>query len=1856
MPVVEQRQSDGASTSSSSEPAADVFGTASSSAQSTIDRIVQYDVFINHRGKDVKDTIADFIYESLRSAGVRAFLDRDEIHKGDNLSAIIREAIAKANLHIAIFSRNYAESPWCLAELCLLLESGAPIIPIFYDVEPSHLRWATRDGPFYQAFTKHAHNKRFGIHTLEMWKRALHTVSFISGWKLTEFKGQTGKLLKAVVRDVLRRVNSVAALEVAKYPVGLSEKMEKLQGLLESRGERHETARVLGIVGMGGLGKTTLAKEMFNKTRSHFKTACFLHDIKEKIARHGLEVVQSMILQDLLHFNCQIRSFSQGKQILKDRLLGAHVFIILDNIDDSEHLDALMVAESLHPNSLILITTRNKRLIESLNNSVMYEMDGLDDKSAKQLFCWHAFLRPHPALEFDDLVERFVKQCNGLPLSLEVLGGQLYGITDAFYWECTLEKISNILPDKIKERLRISYDGLDPFEKQIFFDIACFFVGEEKDTGIRIWDASGWSGWLTLQTLRQKCLVEVDEECTRMLMPSLEEFKKSTRLRMHDQLREMARDIVNEERISNPGYRSRLWRPRDVRKVLSQRTGTREVQGISLAAEMSGYKEIDRCCDLYRSSVVWNEAEGTGSHVAWSVDSFAQMTELRLLLLEDACIEGQFSKLSRELVWLRWRYCPYDSIPSGFPLSNLRVLDVAGGKFSSLWQEPRHSAQLPLQLRELDLRLCLSLKKLPESIGMLKRLENLVLRGCQSLVSVPDEICDIQSLTHLDLSWCDKMESLPLRLGDLTNLRHLNLSFCLLLKTLVPSIGDLANLQYLNLKNCKRLEALPISVSLLPLKFLDMCACSSLEVQPDALRNFDGLEYLDALSCKRLTLPSPLASFQRSLTHLRISCTRITKLPEDFGGLTCLEELYIVGPLLTELPFSFGGLARLKILILSTCPRLSGLVPSIGKLRNLNGLFIKKCGLEYLPEEIGQLSNLENFSVVDCVKLRNLPISVSSLSKLVNLQLLGNPDLRILPGSFRGLSGLQTLDLNKCQLSYPCLVSVFECLFSLKKLGLHKLDISIDRIRGNSIPNLGSLSLYFCENIREFEIPSTLQSLEIVRCHQLKKVSMSPGPMKLQKLHLRHCSKLVEVSNLLKLSYLEKLDTTGCLKLHTINEGLENLKRLKELQIFITDRCLANGNEWWQKLISPPAVLSAIHLSARAIISNLRTVLSSFEQMKRVSSNDLKLEVPPPTKPVSAFLVCFVSSFSSGRYVKEALWDFQGEERDFSPNPVSLMLEDGANKVEIYEYSQMQTGEFVYFSIFRGDFWLCQSLNDGCAIVLSTSFKNTSVGCAMLNSTALNNNISEAWARIIFPGEEHQIAEICDDFFHKLAQQHEQLSHVASSSSSMAEVSSDQNGQQPKQELLHTFLSAASNLDLRTLFALDIVNCNIFRLSFLSNIPMHMEGIGPVWTKEQVLFDGVNRKQIMHLDLELSSSCRNIVEESTATFHRMYLSTGKGMLKIEDEVADTEEYDLSDNPIKVLRFLEARSEWYSLLKGINARRLKYLFYKNRITEALNEEKMQQLFEAFAEAASRMDLLAFHALDLINCTILLLSVLAGTPIKMEETHLRWTKRQLLFQGVYNDRLGYLDLELSSSCRNIVEESVVPNFQLVHIRTVATPKEAQDHKINKELFPNDQAFHKNPIQVVRLFQSRSEWSSFVNTMDEQRRRKLSQLESCSEVAPSTAPDLQQRLVDKFLRSAYEIDLRNIYALDIANCRIIRRSIIVHTPLIDEEIGFLWRKQQVLFEGVSLLMHLNVELSSSCLRLVEEASANFFLVRIKSTNQKDGKEYRVAHRVLTDEYFLMKKISSKMARLLRSRSIWLSMMRSMGPYIFLHRQSMM
>jgi hypothetical protein len=134
-----------------------------------------YDVFINHRGIDARETLANPLYEILSGMGFRVFLDSLELELGVFFPTALEEAMSSAKLHIAIFSKNYAQSPWCLEELSFMLRTGRKIVPVFYHVQPEDVRHAK--GVFADAFSRHENNGRYTAEEVQEWKNALKIVS-----------------------------------------------------------------------------------------------------------------------------------------------------------------------------------------------------------------------------------------------------------------------------------------------------------------------------------------------------------------------------------------------------------------------------------------------------------------------------------------------------------------------------------------------------------------------------------------------------------------------------------------------------------------------------------------------------------------------------------------------------------------------------------------------------------------------------------------------------------------------------------------------------------------------------------------------------------------------------------------------------------------------------------------------------------------------------------------------------------------------------------------------------------------------------------------------------------------------------------------------------------------------------------------------------------------------------------------------------------------------------------------------------------------------------------------------------------------------------------------------------------------------------------------------------------------------------------------------------------------------------------------------------------------------------------------------------------------------------------------------
>ncbi|XP_039168163.1 disease resistance protein RUN1-like isoform X4 [Eucalyptus grandis] len=441
-----------------------------------------YEVFLSFRGPDTRTDIADYLYVSMVDAGIRAYRDDEELRTGEELGDQLFQAIRQSKISIPIFSTGYADSPWCLRELVEMVESkntrGQKIMPIFYNVAPSEVKYQNEH--YGNAIVSHLNKKRFDDETINNWKAALKKVGELKGWDLHSMLNRgKGEFVKEVVNDVLTELKT-AYLEVSDCFVEVDNHVGKIMSMIGAHS--HET-KIVGIHGMGGVGKTTLAKIVYNQLSNDFVDYCFLCDIrKTKITR-----LQNQLLSDILKKKwLDINNVMEGKKEIKERLRSKKVLLLLDDADDASQLEALVQKhEWFGKGSKIIITTRDRGI---LNVDETYELTGMDFDHSLKLFSKHAFRRDYPLEQYICHSERAINMCYGLPLALEVIGSLLSGKSEE-EWDATLKELEESPQQNVRKKLMISIEALNENQRKIFLDVACFFIGYDKRIVIHLWES-----------------------------------------------------------------------------------------------------------------------------------------------------------------------------------------------------------------------------------------------------------------------------------------------------------------------------------------------------------------------------------------------------------------------------------------------------------------------------------------------------------------------------------------------------------------------------------------------------------------------------------------------------------------------------------------------------------------------------------------------------------------------------------------------------------------------------------------------------------------------------------------------------------------------------------------------------------------------------------------------------------------------------------------------------------------------------------------------------------------------------------------------------------------------------------------------------------------------------------------------------------------------------------------------------------------------------------------------------------------------------------------------------------------------
>eukprot|EP00253_Pinus_taeda_P006895 PITA_06895 len=919
-------------------------------------------------------------------------------------------------------------------------------------------------------------------------------------------------------------------LYVAKNPTGLNEKVKDFETTILKQ-QHTGDVQVVGIFGLGGVGKTTLAKEIFNRKQSQYSRSYFLADVREN-ARISLHSLQSKLMKGLFHLHWQIDSIHRGTEVLRQFFSSCTIFLILDDIDHVNQVDVLLPDRSfLHKDSLILITSRDEGVLarSGVKGSSMYRLTGLPYYHSQQLFCLYAFCQPYSKPGFEDIVDKILMACDGLPLSLIVFGALLSGYNDKCDWEAILHQLE--LPEDIKNILKVSYDALAKEEQQIFLDIDCFLIGENKNSAVTVWEGSGWKGSLGFKNLQLKCLVEVDSREV---------------IHMHDHLRDLGREIAENE-LPRRLCRRTAGNINDW--LLQQASVLAEARGIRLLPGGHSTKQVGTSSQML--SWYQRNRQILRNRVMKPRSSYRflgfEVMNLQLVETEGDLLDDILRLPSPNLIWLSWRDCPYTYLPSWISIKNLRVLKVDGRQLETLWHG---KSQVPLQLEELEIStnsrllsipestrhlkhleriviLCFYIAKLPEEIGHLNSLRALVLSAGGSLKSLPNSLTSLTNLHRLDLSWCHKLERLPDSFGSLTNLHDIALSCCCQLKRLPDSFGSLTNLTSITLWKCKKLERLQDSFgSLTNLHSLDLSQCHQLERLPDS---FGSLTNLHSLYLSE--------------------CTQLERLPDSFGSLTNLHKMVLSEcKKLERLPDSFGSLPSLVYFDASSCANLTISSETFGNIRTLQHIDFEGCGkVEIWPWQLAHQRSLKTLKLTG-TNLKKELASVIELPSDLEVLWIANPLLDTVMPSLGGFRELKDLHLEYRQ-EVKCLPASIERPSQLRWLKVAACPIiHISEVLSDEVvyPNLTHFTLE-CINVVEIgTLPKALTSVTLDRCYNLRSIQGICGLPMLQFLTIKEWINVVEIGTLPEALTCVKL--SSCYNLRSI-EGLCGLPMLRDLHI-----------------------------------------------------------------------------------------------------------------------------------------------------------------------------------------------------------------------------------------------------------------------------------------------------------------------------------------------------------------------------------------------------------------------------------------------------------------------------------------------------------------------------------------------------------------------------------------------------------------------------------------------------------------------------------------------------------------------------------
>ncbi|KAL2628901.1 hypothetical protein R1flu_013587 [Riccia fluitans] len=907
-----------------------------------------------------------------------------------------------------------------------------------------------------------------------------------------------------------------------------------IEGEISKSFEEHQA---IGLWGMGGIGKTTLAKAIFNRERSKFYYTLFVRDVKTFPEERPWIEFQKFFLD---HTFCKGRKVENNSDISIFR--NKDILVVLDDVEKDRDVNIVTVLQDVcSPKSRFVLTSRDRQIMRRVDGLQIIEITSLDDRDSEKLFRSIVVPESEEASEEwqEDCLKDIVKYCGGLPLILKVIGQYLKTTQEKGIWKETLESLRNVGEgihdvEEVLKKLQVSYDQLGKVEKEMFMDVATIFSNyrSTRKFSARILSPTPWTlaeakaVWRVVhgnENSRWKILVD------RALVYQVTD--EDSELKMHEHLQALGRKLARDEgRSDRIDYKSVYHISKMVQEkaLYHEKLQHLDVWGKPSRPKRSVLQKLMPCIRSlqFAPSISFHKMQNlrylqvsglSGSRLKLPESlvifdsrrpiescSFQPNTQLAVLLLRD----------------FRGRYLP-DSF-SDFK-NSLQFLEVTAERLKSL---PESFGHLKM-LRECALK-CPLVRELPCSLGSLESLKKLMLE-CASLERLPDSICRLRELHMMELRNCRNLEELPTDIGCLQNIQSL----------IIENDGDLD----------------------------DDDGRGKLQSLPDSLGNLRNLQRLSVENTDVKELPSSIGDLQ-CLEHLTVSNEQLQELPASLGRLEKLQVLEVRFSDLKELPASIGDLESLeRLTVYST--RLQGLPTRLGDLRGLKSLVVCSEALEDIPTSLSTLQSLGELRLEGKLVRENGETAAEFLSDccthLTNLQTLRLISQRLerLPHNLANLKKLQILVLQCPEVS--TLPDSWEALPELRSMELSCLSKTLTG-RWGGMTALEELKVSDCRELTSF--PDSLGELKALRdlrissCNELRSLPESVGRVEMLKgLSVEHCAKLESLPESLgQLTSLERL----CLS------DLPLIKRIPSLHTISSLSCFWCGN--LPKLKCPPNV------------------------------------------------------------------------------------------------------------------------------------------------------------------------------------------------------------------------------------------------------------------------------------------------------------------------------------------------------------------------------------------------------------------------------------------------------------------------------------------------------------------------------------------------------------------------------------------------------------------------------------------------------------------------------------------------------------